>query len=810
MAKRACGTWHKTKSGKDAPCITEDGRPCSLHPAGAHETDANGNTIVAYSESEFLEKKNAGTVFGFSHVSKEERERKAKEQAAFEAYNKAYADNIKSLEMGYNSVKNNTDDEIPDFKDYKWSSFPHTGPDGKVLSLTSEEYAKYMAEGVYQREIGNGIQAHEIYEDPNYDFVHHQHGPEWIQKQTAETEYKKEYRSVMGGHSENEKTTITAKDGHEIQISKINEAQARAELAYQHEMGNTDVTFEDIALHPNYDFKNHKPGDTDNLHKPYQPTEEVGSSPAAGVYNSRFKDVNSVNVDSMAAQGVISDKEAADYREYTVHKGNIRDVMAMSNSENGYGNANNLAAAWQRRNDKDISGVEQQELEKSVLYSLSKKSYIPEGGDGAAAKVAQMTRDRILKEAEKKYPEKVALIRRNDELEKRKKEAEKKSSDYELNPPAPPSQSEIEKRKQQREQKKRVDSVLEALRKRNAELASSPRQTRADRTPTSEFPIVGKTPRPKTDYEKLEDRAKAVGFKNFGMLSRVFGTKAATQTLEKIEAKKAEQERNARRARSTYGPNTPPPAPPQSRFRPIRPVPPAPPQAQGTPRSPLAHSRENMRPRQTMASEVMRGVRESGPSEQEMIRNARKYDNMSSYDAADDTRLYSSKPSPVPPPPPAPSRDHNFEAFSLSRDLRNGTVRRRLREDSPYHETRYAPHINRQFEDIMIESKSARETYYNRYSKLSSELNSRVPRWLRPSLKDVVYARGYQSPSWNMTRIAEVEAGSPYVANHYTRVDNIRDTAVIIKSRLKIGLATALSALFNAGKEARIRRESIY
>lgn len=807
MAKRACGTWHKTKSGKDAPCITEDGRPCSLHPAGAHETDSNGNTIVAYSESEFLEKKNAGTIFGFSHVSKEEKERKAKEQAAFEAYTKAYDDNMKSLEMGYNSVKNNTDDEIPDFKDYKWSSFPHTGPDGKVLSLTSEEYARYLAEGVYQREIGNGIQAHEIYEDPNYDFEHHQHGPEWIQKQIAETEYKKEYRSIMSGHSENEKTTITAKDGHEIQISKLEQAQASAEVAYQHEMGNTNVTFEDIALHPNYDYKNHKPGDTENLHKPYEPAKEVGSeSPAAGVYNSRFKDVNSVNVDSMAAQGVISDKEAADFREYTVHKGNIRDVMAMSNSENGYGNASNLAAAWQRRNDKDISGVEQQELEKSVLYSLSKKSYVPEvrNGDDAAAKVAQATRDRILKEAEKKYPEKVALIRRNDELEKRKQEAAAKSSDYELNPPAPPSQSEIEKRKQQREQKKRVDSVLEALRKRNAELAHAPRQTRADRTPTSEFPIVGKTPRPKTDYEKLEDKAKAVGFKNFGMLSRLFGTKAATKTLEQIEAKKAEQARNARKVYST---NTPPPAPPQSRFRPNRPVPPAPPAQRTRPVSPLAPRRPERR--STMASEVMRGVRESGPSEQEMIRNARRYDNMSSYDASDDTRLYSSRPSPVPPPP-APSRGYNFEAFSLSRDMRNGVVRRRLREDSPYHEDRYSPRINRQFEDMMIESRSARETYYNRYSSLSSSLNRRVPSWLRPSLKDVVYARGYQSPSWNMKRIAEVEAGSPYVARHYTTGDNIRDTAIIMKSRIKIGLATALSALFNAGKEARMRRESIY
>ena len=62
--KKPCGTWHKTKNGEDAPCITENGQPCSLHPAGTHETDANGNTIIAYSQAEFLEKKNAGVQTG--------------------------------------------------------------------------------------------------------------------------------------------------------------------------------------------------------------------------------------------------------------------------------------------------------------------------------------------------------------------------------------------------------------------------------------------------------------------------------------------------------------------------------------------------------------------------------------------------------------------------------------------------------------------------------------------------------------------------------------------------------------------------
>lgn len=66
--KKACGTWHKTASGEDAPCVTENGQPCSKHPAGEHEVDANGNTIIAYSVDEFLEKKNSGAVMGMSQL----------------------------------------------------------------------------------------------------------------------------------------------------------------------------------------------------------------------------------------------------------------------------------------------------------------------------------------------------------------------------------------------------------------------------------------------------------------------------------------------------------------------------------------------------------------------------------------------------------------------------------------------------------------------------------------------------------------------------------------------------------------------
>lgn len=253
-----------------------------------------------------------------------------------------------------------------------------------------------------------------------------------------------------------------------------------------------------------------------------------------------YKDLNTVNMDSMLAPD-----EAAAYRKDMIKNGNIRDVIAMDNSIKGYGSPENLIDAWTRREDKNITESEKQDLERTILKSVMKQPLDDASQDYLDA------RELIMQDA---GPELIKKV--NDD-------SRQHAFNELLNPPAPPLQPPAPPTKLS----KREQTIKNAQATKTIEHI-----TKADLTPTSEIPIikpVRNVPIPPSipprnanseaavRNEWINSRAKNVGIKHYGAYVKVFGKGAAEYMLQKAEERKMV---------------TPPPMPSASPVIPARPV----------------------------------------------------------------------------------------------------------------------------------------------------------------------------------------------------------------------------------------------
>lgn len=253
-----------------------------------------------------------------------------------------------------------------------------------------------------------------------------------------------------------------------------------------------------------------------------------------------YKDLNTVNMDS-----ILAPDDAAAYRKDMIKNGNIRDVIAMDNSIKGYGSPENLIDAWTRRENKNITESEKQDLERTILKSVMKQPLDDASQDYLDA------RELIMQDA---GPELIKKV--NDD-------SRQHAFNELLNPPAPPLQppappTELSKR-EQTIKNAQVTKTIEHI-------------TKADLTPTSEIPVikpVRNVPMPPSipprnpnseaavRNEWINSRAKNVGIKHYGAYVKVFGKDAAEYMLQKAEERKMV---------------TPPPMPSASPAIPARPV----------------------------------------------------------------------------------------------------------------------------------------------------------------------------------------------------------------------------------------------
>lgn len=253
-----------------------------------------------------------------------------------------------------------------------------------------------------------------------------------------------------------------------------------------------------------------------------------------------YKDLNTVNMDSM-----LTPDDAAAYRKDMIKNGNIRDVIAMDNSIKGYGSPENLIDAWTRRENKNITESEKQDLERTILKSVMKQSLDDASQDYLDA------RELIMQDA---GPELIKKV--NDD-------SRQHAFNELLNPPAPPLQPPAPPTKLS----KREQTIKNAQATKTIEHI-----TKADLTPTSEIPIikpVRNVPMPPSipprhpnseaavRNEWINSRAKNVGIKHYGAYVKVFGKDAAEYMLQKAEERKMV---------------TPPPMPSASPAIPERPV----------------------------------------------------------------------------------------------------------------------------------------------------------------------------------------------------------------------------------------------
>ena len=253
-----------------------------------------------------------------------------------------------------------------------------------------------------------------------------------------------------------------------------------------------------------------------------------------------YKDLNTVNMDS-----ILAPDDAAAYRKDMIKNGNIRDVIAMDNSIKGYGSPENLIDAWTRRENKNITESEKQDLERTILKSIMKQPLDDASQDYLDA------RELIMQDA---GPELIKKV--NDD-------SRQHAFNELLNPPAPPLQppappTKLSKR-EQTIKNAQVTKTIEHI-------------TKADLTPTSEIPVikpVRNVPMPPSipprnpnseaavRNEWINSRAKNVGIKHYGAYVKVFGKDAAEYMLQKAEERKMV---------------TPPPMPSASPAIPARPV----------------------------------------------------------------------------------------------------------------------------------------------------------------------------------------------------------------------------------------------
>lgn len=282
-----------------------------------------------------------------------------------------------------------------------------------------------------------------------------------------------------------------------------------------------------------------------------------------------YKDLNTVNMDSMLAPD-----DAAAYRKDMIKNGNIRDVIAMDNSIKGYGSPENLIDAWTRREDKNITESEKQDLERTILKSVMKQPLDDASQDYLDA------RELIMQDA---GPE---LIKKAND------DSCQHALNELLNPPAPPLQPPAPPTKLS----KREQTIKNTQATKTIEHI-----TKADLTPTSEIPVikpVRNVPMPPSipprnpnseaavRNEWINSRAKNVGIKHYGAYVKVFGKDAAEYMLQKAEERKMV---------------TPPPMPSASPAIPERPV--------SSPALPKRHS-PPLPPRpKTMSQTVIDNVR---------------------------------------------------------------------------------------------------------------------------------------------------------------------------------------------------------
>lgn len=253
-----------------------------------------------------------------------------------------------------------------------------------------------------------------------------------------------------------------------------------------------------------------------------------------------YKDLNTVNMDS-----ILAPDDAAAYRKDMIKNGNIRDVIAMDNSIKGYGSPENLIDAWTRRENKNITESEKQELERTILKSIMKQPLDDASQDYLDA------RELIMQDA---GPELIKKV--NDD-------SRQHAFNELLNPPAPPLQPPAPPTKLS----KREQTIKNAQATKTIEHI-----TKADLTPTSEIPVikpVRNVPMPPSipprnpnseaavRNEWINSRAKNVGIKHYGAYVKVFGKDAAEYMLQKAEERKMV---------------TPPPMPSASPAIPARPV----------------------------------------------------------------------------------------------------------------------------------------------------------------------------------------------------------------------------------------------
>lgn len=282
-----------------------------------------------------------------------------------------------------------------------------------------------------------------------------------------------------------------------------------------------------------------------------------------------YKDLNTVNMDSMLAPD-----DAAAYRKDMIKNGNIRDVIAMDNSIKGYGSPENLIDAWTRREDKNITESEKQDLERTILKSVMKQPLDDASQDYLDA------RELIMQDA---GPELIKKV--NDD-------SRQHAFNELLNPPAPPLQPPAPPTKLS----KREQTIKNVQATKTIEHI-----TKADLTPTSEIPVikpVRNVPMPPSipprnpnseaavRNEWINSRAKNVGIKHYGAYVKVFGKDAAEYMLQKAEERKMV---------------TPPQMPSASPSIPARPV--------SSPALPKRHSTPLPPRPKTMAQTVIDNVR---------------------------------------------------------------------------------------------------------------------------------------------------------------------------------------------------------
>lgn len=282
-----------------------------------------------------------------------------------------------------------------------------------------------------------------------------------------------------------------------------------------------------------------------------------------------YKDLNTVNMDSMLAPD-----EAAAYRKDMIKNGSIRDVIAMDNSIKGYGSPENLIDAWTRREDKNITESEKQDLERTILKSVMKQPLDDASQDYLDA------RELIMQDA---GPELIKKV--NDDSRQHAFNELLDPPEPTLQPPAPPTK--LSKR-EQTIKNVQATKTIEHI-------------TKADLTPTSEIPIIKPVrnvpippsiPPRNTNSEAavrnewINSRAKNVGIKHYGAYVKVFGKDAAEYMLQKAEERKMV---------------TPPPMPSASPAIPARPV--------ASPALPKRHSTPLPPRPKTMSQTVIDNVR---------------------------------------------------------------------------------------------------------------------------------------------------------------------------------------------------------